>query len=997
MNEETRPLNYAGLALAMIVGALGIVSINLYSARDFVEAALLKRARAHYADSLVSQRWLKHETGSRSFPLPEARSHEVRLVGIRPLASGNAPDEWEKSTLSRFASGQREAFEHFRKGDLTEFRYLGPLYVRASCLECHAGQGFKVGDVAGAISVSFDATETDQASRNNAIATVIAIVLIMVGVGQVMLFSIRRVRELGRITDRERERFESLVQAIDGIVWEADPVTLRFSFVSRHAQDLFGYPLKDWLQEGFWTKHLHPEDRDRFILLRGRGAQRTEASELDYRFMTSDGRTLWLHDRASLVVSDGKRRVLRGIMIDITKRKHAEKEARNLLRAVEQSPVSIVITDREGVIEYVNPRFSQLFGYTRAEAIGQTPRLLKSNDTPPAVYEDLWQTIRGGKEWRGRLKNRCKDGSEIWEDVSISPVFSDDGEITHYLGVKENVTERLRVENELARYRDTLEDQVRARTEDLMLAMQKATAADRAKSEFLTNMSHEIRTPLNAVIGFCELVLRTDLNARQRDYLDKIDAASQHLLQLINNLLDLSKIAAGRVEIAVHEFDLPRLLDRIGSVMGYRAIEKGLKFELQVDPDLPDCLLGDEMRINQVVLNLVNNAIKFTERGDVRVEVRLLHRDEGFSRVSFVITDSGIGMDAAELRRAFEPFAQADASISRKYGGTGLGLSISRDLIGLMGGVLEARSEKGRGSRFSFVLNLASVRQASGNSQPAGNLPAAVERFENLRVLLVEDQPFIRMVAGDMMSSHGVEVEMATNGREAVDCLFARGPEAFDIVLMDLQMPEFDGISAMKAIRERPQFRQLPIIAMTAHVLEEERRRAAAAGANGHLGKPFQSEQLYDMLARFAPAEKVKWFSPRLEVPAAATPDVQVSEVVLDWDDGLERFGGRADKYRGWLRRFADERRGQADEAQTLLAEGKAEQAAQQLHALKGGAGMLGLRQVFAAARELETACRELAGGQREGAAAPEVAALRKALGEAIAVIAELADEPRSA
>lgn len=993
MQEEHRPLNYAGLALAMIVGALGIVAINLYSARDFVDEALLKRARAHFADALVSPRWVRHEASADTSPLPSARSHEIRLLGFKATKATNQPDAWDATALKALVAGAREHSALVTKGDATQYRYLGALYFESQCLRCHAGQGFQPGDVAGAISVAFDASDTNRASRNNAIATGIAILLIMLGVAQVMVFSIRRVRELGRLTDRERARFESLVQTMEGIVWEADPRSLQFSFVSRHAATLMGYPLTDWTRPGFWLAHVHPDDRARVAALRSENARSAEANELEYRFIARDGNIIWVHDRSNLVLEDGKSGVLRGIMIDVTVRKQAEQSAGKLLRAVEQSPVSIIITNRAGVIEYVNPRFTQSFGYARDEVLGRNPRMLKSGLTQPEVYRELWQTVLAGREWHGRLNNLCKNGDNRWEDASIVPVFDDRGEITHFLAVEEDVTDRLRVEKELARYRDKLEDQVRARTEDLVLAMQKATAADRAKTEFLTNMSHEIRTPLNAIIGFCGLALRSQMDDRQRDYLEKIDGAGQHLLQLINNLLDFSKIAAGKVEISTSQFDLPALVERIASVSGYKAGEKGLAFKVVVDPALPRALMGDELRVKQVLLNLVNNAVKFTERGEVRVDVRRLNGDGDFLRIEFIVQDTGIGMDEAELRRAFEPFAQGDASISRKYGGSGLGLSISRELVGLMGGRLEASSAKGEGSRFAFALDFGVVQGA------VSSVPEVSEdetyQFVGLKVLLVEDQAMNRQVATEIMASRGIAVVAATNGLEAVEALKAAGADAFDVVLMDLQMPEYDGLWAMRQIRALPSFANLPIVAMTAHVLEEERRRAAAAGANGHLGKPFRPQELDAALARFAPPAKVRRV-PMAVVSAEAPAPIPrptagaLDPEILDWLDGLERFAGREDKYRIWLQRFVEERQGVADQAAQLLVEGKATEAAQLVHALKGVAGMLGLKKAFGAARELEMACRERAGDNPSRDVESELATLRAAVAEAEKVIGAL-------
>ena len=1140
-------MNFAGLAVAMTIGALGIVGINLYSDRAFVEETLLKRARAHHHDIVIMRKWVASYGGvyvekkpgvvanpylknpdvptvdGRVFTLrnPALMVSEIsaytmqeggyrsRVTSLKPLNPKNLPDVWEEAALRRLERGEKEVFERVPENGSAVFRYIAPLMVEPDCLGCHVEESYRVGEVRGGVSVSFDVSDTESVFRDNAIATGVAILLILFGVGQLMLLSLRRVRSAGRDADLQRRRFESLVQTTEGIVWEADPTTGAFTFVSNQAEALLGHPVANWLQPRFWADHVHPDDRALVLSIWDRCVRQAEAHSFEYRFMARDGETLWLSQLVSVVVEDGHPVALRGLMIDVTsrkeaefmareaqavqtailnnalvgivylkqrtvvhcnprfeaifgygpgelvgcstrllyaseadfdligheaygavgrgepyslevllrrksgrvfwgaltgraldparphdgsiwiyadisERKQAEEEAGKLLRAVEQSPVSIVITSRDGLIEYVNPRFCQVTGYAREEAIGQSPSILKSGETSPEVYRDLWLSILAGKDWRGVLVNRRKNGELFWEDASIAPVVNEHGDITRFIAVKEDITGRMQLDRELAQHREHLEELVLTRTHDLVLAMQQAKAADRAKSEFLTNMSHEMRTPLNAIIGFCQLAERTSMTAQQRDYLEKIDGASAHLLDLINNVLDLSKIAAGRVELTHGEFDPRRMLSRLASTFGMRASEKGLALNVRVAPEVPERLHGDGLRLKQVLINLMANAVKFTAAGEVSVDVSCSARGAEAARLSFVVTDTGIGMDAEEQRRAFEPFAQGDASITRRYGGTGLGLAISRELVGLMGGVLEMSSEKGQGSRFAFSLDFALAGAPSTAAYEGEDVqPDVCYRFDGVRVLVVEDQPLNRQVAEELLASTGVEVETAENGRIAVDRVLALGPGAFDVVLMDLQMPEFDGLSAMRAIRAKSAFRDLPLVALTAHVLEEERARSLAAGANDHLGKPFRPEELFATIARWVNPAKVRRAVLATVAEGADSAGFRIfgaANTELSWQEGLDRFDGHLDKYLGWLGRFADERGAVADEIGSLLAGGKHDEASGKAHSIKGLAGTLGLGRVQAAASELEQALRKGDTGAAVSPLRDAIASARKAI-----------------
>ncbi len=374
---------------------------------------------------------------------------------------------------------------------------------------------------------------------------------------------------------------------------------------------------------------------------------------------------------------------------------------------------------------------------------------------------------------------------------------------------------------------------------DLRSARQAAEDAARAKTEFLANMSHEIRTPLNAVIGLSQLVLRGSLNAQQRDYMQKVDTAAQSVLRLVNDVLDISKLEAGLFELERAPFEIRRALEQVVDVVGVRAAQKGIVVRLAVSPDVPPAFLGDSLRLGQVLVNLCNNAVKFTEHGEVVVELLLTSMESKTAMLEFAVADTGIGMDSEARAKLFRPFSQADASISRRFGGTGLGLAISRRLVQQMGGVIHAQSELGVGSRFSFRVPLQVIQNPTGTSLPdAAPVPAAGgarPRLDGIRVLVVDDHEINRELAHELLAEEGARVFHAEDG---VDALERLGEQDVDVVLMDCRMPRVDGFEATRAIRATGRWPGLPIIAMTANAMREDKERAFAAGMNDYIVKP---------------------------------------------------------------------------------------------------------------------------------------------------------------
>ena len=641
------------------------------------------------------------------------------------------------------------------------------------------------------------------------------------------------------------------------------------------------------------------------------------------------------------------------VYADISERRRAEQESNKLLQAVEQSQVSIIITNRKGVIEYVNPCFTRISGYTREEAIGQTPRILKSEQTPVATHRELWRTILAGRIWRGALRNRCKSGDLIWEETSISPIFSETGEITHFVAVKEDVTERKKIEQQLELHQAHLEDVVLQRTAELSAALEAAKLADRSKDEFLANITHELRTPLSAVIGFSSLARPFCTDARQRDYLDKVSSAGKTLSGIIDDLLDLSKIVAGRMEFEASPFSLRQLVVRSSSVISYQAEEKGLELGQHVDDDVPDVLVGDSLRVEQILLNLLSNAVKFTSAGRVELRVGVHAREERRLCLNIEVEDTGIGMRDEEIALLFKPFSQADASMTRKFGGTGLGLAICKRLAELMDGDISVSSHEGLGTTFQVRLWL-------GKSD-ANNLPVAREdvpesslvRYQDARVLVVDDQPFNRDVVEGLLAAVGISPRQAGNGQEAFDILSAAA-EAFDLVLMDVQMPVMDGLTATRMIRRLEGLAALPIVAMTAHTMAHEREKSFAAGMNDHIGKPFDEAGFYRMLAKWIPRDKQHQRTPAAPRPAPSTGVPPLRGV--DTRAGLALLLGDEARYRHWLADFVVEAPAAMTQIRLALAAAELEPASMAAHTLKGRMGLLGMKELHDVAAALETA-----------------------------------------
>jgi two-component system, sensor histidine kinase and response regulator len=540
-------------------------------------------------------------------------------------------------------------------------------------------------------------------------------------------------------------------------------------------------------------------------------------------FEMNDGRVLERRVAARRVQGERVARVVS--YRDITERVGHEKRMAFNAKVLQNSGPLAWIDPVDKRIVYGNKAACDTLGYAPDELTRLTLYELDPDFTLEKGVARRDELVRSGKPITFESRNRRKDGTLI--DIEGTAFAAEDGRRSLSIVAFKDITERKRAEREIRQAKEIAEE------------------ATRAKSEFLANMSHEIRTPMNAVIGLSHLALKTDLTPRQRDYITKVQTSGQHLLGLINDILDFSKIEAGKLDVESAEFDLQVLLENTNSLMAERCQAKGLALAFDIAPDVPRRLIGDALRIGQILLNYANNALKFTERGQIRVAVRASEHVQQNVLLRFEVRDSGIGLSPEQISRLFQSFTQADASTTRKFGGTGLGLAISRKLAELMGGEVGVDSEPGRGSTFWFSARLGiGAGQPCEHAAPAPD-PAAEPCFAHVRgarVLLVEDNDINQLVARELLEHIGLVVDIAGDGQVALEMV---RQQDYEMILMDMQMPVMDGVTATREIRKLPGMARLPIIAMTANAMEQDRRRCMEAGMNDVVIKPVEPQDLH--------------------------------------------------------------------------------------------------------------------------------------------------------
>ncbi|WP_295957274.1 ATP-binding protein [Rhodoferax sp.] len=654
----------------------------------------------------------------------------------------------------------------------------------------------------------------------------------------------------------------------------------------------------------------------------------------------------WHYSLAALVAALGLGLILllSRIASQVMRHRHtglrlAAEHAATLQAMLDSIPTPVFYKDTETRFLGCNQAYEHAFGLSAQALLGTTVIELEFIPLPrrQVIQSEQLTIIATNSAIRREETFLFADGKPHTTLYSINPFHHPDGRVAGLVGVLVDVSELTQVQAELRQAKEVAEE------------------ATQAKSMFLANMSHEIRTPMNAVIGLSHLALRTQLNTTQRDYIGKIHRAGVALLGIINDILDFSKLEADKLEVEQVPFRLDEVLNHSSTLLAERMADKGLALVFDVASEVAPALVGDPLRLGQILTNLLSNAAKFTDKGLVTVAVHTVDKAPERVQLRFDVRDTGIGMTAAQTAKLFQAFSQADGSVTRKYGGTGLGLAITRGLVERMGGDISVHSEPGVGSCFSFHIWF-------GLADPA-TLPATVDpaqaRLDGLRLLLAEDNDINQQIAVELLQAAGAEVVVADNGRIALDLLAAAAPDHFHAVLMDLQMPEVGGLEATQQIRANPRYADLPVIAMTAHALREERERCLAVGMVEHLTKPLDPPTLLQTVLRWArPASAGASTAPR---PAAAPAAVPTWSAMpgLDTAAGMRRVAGNEKLYLRLLQQFVQHHANAPQRAQEALAQGDMATLQRVVHTAKGVAGNIGLTDLAAAALALEEALHQ--------------------------------------
>ena len=510
---------------------------------------------------------------------------------------------------------------------------------------------------------------------------------------------------------------------------------------------------------------------------------------------------------------------------EVANLKELELEAKNSTLLVEQYKKivddSIIVSkaDTNGIITYVNDMFCTVSGYSRDELIGQPHNIVRDPSMPSNVFKELWETIQSKKIWHGIIHNRAKDGSRYTVKSSISPILDSEGNIIEYMALREDVTELLR-------------------------AQEEAKLAAQIKGEFLANMSHEIRTAMNGILGFTDLLARSNLDEQQRRYLDVIGSSTKSLLKIVNDILDFSKIESGKLELDCTYVNPFVEFNNMVQLFSPIAADKHITLEVQIDPLLKSSISIDLLRVQQVVSNLLSNAVKFTpENGKITFYVNSMGQVGEQERIRVGVRDSGVGITASQQINIFKAFSQADNSITRQFGGTGLGLTISANLVSLMGGKLNVLSKEGEGSDFYFEINV----------QAFSSLPEKMLITEkksalklNAKVLLAEDNDVNQLLMEEYLKDYSIDLDIVSNGQEALDAL---KDTSYSLIFMDINMPVMSGMDAISIIKEKGIL--IPVIALTANAVSGDQERFLEYGFDGYLAKPIVLKELEKVLITY--------------------------------------------------------------------------------------------------------------------------------------------------
>ncbi|CAN7727833.1 PAS domain S-box protein [Duganella sp. LjRoot269] len=688
---------------------------------------------------------------------------------------------------------------------------------------------------------------------------------------ELVLLSLRDMTQRQRAEEAlhaSSERYRLIVQTAAEGIWMTGADD-RTSFVNPTMARMLDYDVEQMMGRAM-TDFMDDDGR---ALLKQHLQRRLagEACQGDVCFLRRDGSSVWCLLSTTVINSDaGHYSGTLAMLTDITARRRAD----SALRSSSQRLASIfnavtnglVMVDGDGAILESNAAAAGMLAHSLPIAGDRLWLGMREDGSQfDAASHPVRLAIVTGVSVRDVVMGLARpDGGVCWMSVNAEPILDEGGSVHLVVASLTDITDRKRGEDQLRELNEHLEERVAMRTEELNQARMLAEEASQTKGQFLANMSHEIRTPMNGVIGMAYLALKTDLDARQRDYLEKIRFAGEHLLGIIDDILDISKIEAGKLEIEQVDFALDHVIQTLTTVVAPKAASRELELVFDLDPTLPRVLRGDPLRLGQVLINYANNAIKFSEKGRIEVRVRQVVGDANGCLLRFEVSDCGIGLSETEIEKLFQSFQQADTSTTREYGGTGLGLAICKQLAQLMGGDVGVRSRPGHGSTFWFTARLGissatvpalidRVKDAAAELLATSRSAAVMSALKDARILLVEDNTFNQQIALEMLEEVGSSVCLANNGMEALELL---RQTAFDCVLMDVQMPLMDGLEATRRIRADPSLADMRVLAMTATATNEDRVRCIEAGMDDFISKPIQPALMYQTIANWLPERR---------------------------------------------------------------------------------------------------------------------------------------------
>lgn len=721
----------------------------------------------------------------------------------------------------------------------------------------------------------------------------------------------------------EKEKaYRELVETVSDIIYRVNE-TGEFLYVNPTTIHATGYSEEELINSHF-TLLVSAKFKSKLLSFYNFQMQESiQSTYIEFPMVTKLGKEIWVGQTVDIhKLPDGKLEFI-ALCRDISDRKKAEKAlilSEDKYRSIiENLELGLLEVDKNGTILKAYPQFCHLTGYSAEELEGKVAtELLVKKETVEIIENETSKRKRGIPSVY-EIEILRKDGKSIWVMISGAPYYNEKNEIMGTVGIHLDITDRKKME------------------EELILAKEVAEKSLRSKDMFVANMSHEIRTPMNAIIGMSRLLADSGLTEKQHNYINAIRSSSDNLLAIVNDLLDFAKLESGKMELELIPSNLKTLIRNVIQLWELKIDEKGLFFEKHIDEALFDCYLIDPIRISGVLTNLLHNALKFTKKGKLELNVRIDKQMKTVDRITFEVKDTGIGIPSDKLNGVFESFVQAESSTTRNYGGTGLGLSIAKDLVHLMGGELLVQSEVGTGSMFHFTLNLIKSEEVVVQQDILD-----LEGMGGVSVLLVEDNQINRFMAQTILEQWKVDVTCAENGGEAVDLLKT---STFDLILMDMQMPVLDGLQATWMIRNKLKV-TTPIIALTANAIKGELEKCIEAGMNGFVSKPFTQEVLQKEMNRILNLDKLNM--------ETTTTDNRENTTLLDLTLLYRNTNSDAAFMKKMVLLVIDETSNKVKEMESLLLEKNSEKISRMAHSMKPSIDHVAIQPIRDLLREIE-------------------------------------------